>query len=241
MGRGQVWGVHSCSAPINHQENKHNKIIIYPHTARPSLGSSKLQHPSQGSLVSGTALINIPPLCFIIVSFSIWITQNNPLCQPPRQQWYLFINLKSSLTPRDGRNTRASVIQYHCQSHFEDSYERAGRRAIKWWSSLQQVSTDSTPLKQRQQTWNKNRIGLNTAKQEQHKMILKLSIFAIKLIKTCSGAGLFWIFCVASTCFGFRGNMLIPSSPSTVLPFFVGSGILRRVPRKKRQGVKRCG
>lgn len=151
MCRGQVWEVqigHSCLAPINQQEDKHNQFFIYPQTAQPKM----LQVFTSGLYA---ALNNIPPLGFIVLSFSSWITQNNPVCQPPLTIVSVHKPQIFSCPPWDGRNTHASVIQYQCQSHFEDSYEQAGRRAIKWWSSLHQVSTDSAALKQRQQTGKK--------------------------------------------------------------------------------------
>lgn len=126
MGRGQVWGVHSCSAQINHQEDKHNQVNIYPQTARHSLSSSELQHPWQVFACVGTRQHSSTALHHRVF-LQLDLTQQSSVTTP-RQQRYLFINLKSSLAPQDGRNTHATVIQYNCQSHFEDSYEQAGRR-----------------------------------------------------------------------------------------------------------------
>lgn len=75
------------------------------------------------------ALINIPLLCFTILSFSSQINLN-------QSSMPSFAIILSVCTPqifsctKDGRNTHASVIQYHFQSHFEDSYEQAGRHRV---------------------------------------------------------------------------------------------------------------
>lgn len=53
--------------------------------------------------------------------------------------------------PLDGRNAQASVIQYQCQSHFESSYEQAGRRVIRGWSDWVQAGRDG----------NENRAGFS--------------------------------------------------------------------------------
>lgn len=71
---------------------------------------------------------SFPLLCFTIVSFPSQINLN-------RSSMPSFAIILSVCTPqifsctKDGRNTHASVIQYHFQSHFEDSYEQAGRQA----------------------------------------------------------------------------------------------------------------
>lgn len=36
---------------------------------------------------------------------------------------------------QDGRDMHGSVIQCHCQSHFEDSCVKAGRQSSNWWIS----------------------------------------------------------------------------------------------------------
>lgn len=113
-------------------------------------------------LVSDEALNNIPPLGFIIVSFSSWIIQNYlvGLCQPPTTIVSAHKAQIFSCTPsRDGRNTRASVIQHQCQSHFEDSYEQASIRVMKGWSNWLCCPQTKTANGQR---WNENRIGLSS-------------------------------------------------------------------------------
>lgn len=60
--------------PACPHQDKHNQVIFYPHTAQPNCYILY-----RSLLVSEAALNNIPPLRFIIVSFSHWITQNNPV------------------------------------------------------------------------------------------------------------------------------------------------------------------
>lgn len=122
-----------------------SRCYYYPYTVQPSYFPSSLHHPS--GVVFSWALINIPLLCFTILSFSSQINLN-------RSSMPSFAIILSVCTPqifsctKDGRNTHASVIQYHFQSHFEDSYEQAGRQAIEWWSSSQPVTTNCAALNQ---------------------------------------------------------------------------------------------
>lgn len=88
------------------------------------------------------------------------------------------------------------------------------------------------------QTLNKSWIDRSTAQLSDP--ILKMFFTGIKTQYFCL------TMCWSMQCSGFildvifRGNMLISSSLITLLPFFVGSGIFRRVPRKASRSQKRC-
>lgn len=165
-GRDRGWW--SCSWTKTQLEDIYNQDVIYPYTVQPSHFPSSLHHPS--GVVFSWALIDIPLLCFTILSFSSQINLNQSSVPS-------FAIILSVCTPqifsctKDGRNTHASVIQYHFQSHFEDSYEQAGRQAIEWWSSSQPVTTNCAALNQ-----------TNKKKKQNHIVNLKL----LQILSICT-------------------------------------------------------
>lgn len=73
-------------------------------------------------LLSGLALINIPTNAPLIVYL-----QADP-CRPRATILSVF-KPQIFFSSKDGRATHASVIQHHCQRHFEDSYPQAGKQS----------------------------------------------------------------------------------------------------------------
>lgn len=110
---GVCWGGRSDrSTLIDHQKYKHNQIVIYARTAQ-------LHHPSQ---VSASVRLGAHWHSYAALHRRVFLQLDHT-------------DLTSSPVPRDGKNMRASVIQYNPKVTLI-AMNKLAWKAIKWWTNF---------------------------------------------------------------------------------------------------------